>query len=640
MANIKEYLDNILSAVFGKDVRQSIHDSIKAMNEEVAESITTSQETKNRQDLLEQKYDEQIENIASSEPQNAEIVDARGGFSTLGSIIKQKVFHFENVETMKNCLTLIQGNVVQTLGYYDKNDGGEGLYEIVNDSSLEDDGGSVHSLSNGLKAKLIIEKDTVNIKQFGAKANLDTFDNANAFINSSKVAKNVLVPSGNYYVGENITLESDTTLEFMENAIATKIPTEESLYRMFDMFRVENVTIKNAKIVGDMSNHLGTSGEYGYPIYIAESENVSILNCDISEAWGDGIYIGLRYMSNPQKTTKNITVDNCYLHNNSRNGLTIGTGNNITIKNTKITDTNRTSPQAGIDIEIENDEAENLYLSNILLENLILENNYLGINLNLNRLSNTANVNNISYRNIMLNNCDYAITYYGGNPTGKWNINNISVDKFNTPFYFVKKGENLETNISNINIYNKNSQLSDEHFNSVFTFTGAEDYSFGNININNVLINNYKYLKRFMSGLRQTSGTTTTINNITIQNVKANNLYNYLLFTNISNINIDNCNFKYLANATQGLSQYFFVNKLLFDDITSYTQCTISNIPDGIYEICLLNRNSTSLLINFNSDLNISGLKTENQITFNKNGSFIKFHKKDNQIVVLDGQNL
>lgn len=639
MANIKEYLDNILNAIFGKDVRQSIHDGIKAINEEVTESIETSQNTKNRQDLLEQKYNEQIENIASSEPQNAEIVDARAGFSTLGSIIKQKVFHFKNVEAMKNCLTLIPGDVVQTLGYYSKNDGGEGLYEIVNDSSLEDDGGSVHSLDNGLKAKLIIKNDTVNIKQFGAKSDLNTFDNANAFINSSKVAKNVLVPSGNYYVEENITLEPDTTLEFMEDAIATKIPTEESSYRMFDMFRVENVTIKNAKIIGDMSNHLGTSGEYGYPIYIAESENVSILNCDISEAWGDGIYIGLRYMSNPQKLTKNITVDNCYLHNNSRNGLTIGTGTNITVKNTKITDTNRTSPMAGIDIEIENDELPNLYLSNINIDNVEFENNYIGINLNLNKLSG-ININEINYNNLKFKNCDYAVTYYGGNPTGIWNIDNITINKFDTPFYFIKKGENLETNISNINIFNKNSQLSDDHFNSVFTFTGSDDYNFGNININNVLINNYTFLKRFMSGLRQTSGTTTTVNNITIQNVNANNLYNYLLFTNITNINISNCNFKYLTNAIQGLSQYFFVNKLLFDDITSYAQCTISNIPDGIYEIYLLNRNSTSLLINFNSNLNVSGLKAENQITFNKNGSFIKFYKKDNQIVIFDGQNL
>lgn len=166
MANIKEYLNNILNAIYGKDVRQSIHDGIDAINEDVKESMNVSNETKTRQDLLEQKYEEQIANIASSEPQNAEIVDARGGFSTLGAIIKQKVYHFDTVSDMKNCLTLIPGDVCQTLGYYNANDGGAGLYQIVNDSSLDEDGGSVHDLINGLKAKLIIEKGTLNIKQF------------------------------------------------------------------------------------------------------------------------------------------------------------------------------------------------------------------------------------------------------------------------------------------------------------------------------------------------------------------------------------------------------------------------------------------------------------------------------------------
>ena len=77
MANIKQYLDNILSAILGKDVRQSIHDGIKKINDEVIQSNTLSNNTKVRQDLLEQKYDQQIQNIAASEPQNAEIVDAR-----------------------------------------------------------------------------------------------------------------------------------------------------------------------------------------------------------------------------------------------------------------------------------------------------------------------------------------------------------------------------------------------------------------------------------------------------------------------------------------------------------------------------------------------------------------------------------
>lgn len=77
MANITKYLNDILNAVFGKDVRQSIHDGIEKINEDVIQSNNLSNETKNRQDSLENKYDEQIKNIASSEPQNAEIVDAR-----------------------------------------------------------------------------------------------------------------------------------------------------------------------------------------------------------------------------------------------------------------------------------------------------------------------------------------------------------------------------------------------------------------------------------------------------------------------------------------------------------------------------------------------------------------------------------
>lgn len=176
MANIKQYLDEILKAVFGRDVRQSIHDGIDAINEDVIENTTLSNNIKTRQDMLEQKYDEQIKNIAASEPQNAEIVDARQGFDTLGLVIKQKVYHFENVEDMKNCLTLMLGDTCQTLGYYSANDGGEGLYKIVNDDTLVDDSGSIHELANGLKAKLVIKDDRVNVKQFGAKGDGETDD--------------------------------------------------------------------------------------------------------------------------------------------------------------------------------------------------------------------------------------------------------------------------------------------------------------------------------------------------------------------------------------------------------------------------------------------------------------------------------
>lgn len=111
MSNIKVFLDKIKTAVYGKDVREAIHDAIDLINNEsirrLDEQDTIVNNNTVKQNLLEQKYNEQIKNIAASEPQSPEIVDARLGFDTLGSVIKQKVYHFENVEQMKECLTLI-----------------------------------------------------------------------------------------------------------------------------------------------------------------------------------------------------------------------------------------------------------------------------------------------------------------------------------------------------------------------------------------------------------------------------------------------------------------------------------------------------------------------------------------------------
>lgn len=164
MANIKKFLDNILNARLGKDVRTSIHDGIEAINKESEDNIEKQQALVNeniaKQNELERKYDEQIKNIASENVQNAEIVDARMGFDTLGNVIKKKIYHFENVEEMKNCLTLVHGDVCETLGYYEANDGGNGTYKIINDNTLMEDGESIYELKNGLKASLIKRETT------------------------------------------------------------------------------------------------------------------------------------------------------------------------------------------------------------------------------------------------------------------------------------------------------------------------------------------------------------------------------------------------------------------------------------------------------------------------------------------------
>lgn len=67
MAKIQQYLDNIKNALFGREVRSSIHDGIDAINKEV-------ERTTAKQEHLDGTFNQLIINSGTS---NAEIVDAR-----------------------------------------------------------------------------------------------------------------------------------------------------------------------------------------------------------------------------------------------------------------------------------------------------------------------------------------------------------------------------------------------------------------------------------------------------------------------------------------------------------------------------------------------------------------------------------
>ena len=70
MASIHENLSKIINAVFGRDIRQALHDGLDAINKE-------TESTTSRQDYLDRKYDEQIKNMTVQDSSSAEIVDMR-----------------------------------------------------------------------------------------------------------------------------------------------------------------------------------------------------------------------------------------------------------------------------------------------------------------------------------------------------------------------------------------------------------------------------------------------------------------------------------------------------------------------------------------------------------------------------------
>ena len=90
--------------------------------------------------------------------------------------LNKKPYYYNTVADMKADTKLKVGDMAVTLGYYNANDGGHGEYVIVDDDTLVDNGGSIHVLSNGLRAKLVIENNTINIKQLGARSQ-DTENN-------------------------------------------------------------------------------------------------------------------------------------------------------------------------------------------------------------------------------------------------------------------------------------------------------------------------------------------------------------------------------------------------------------------------------------------------------------------------------
>src|SRR5690625_1887539 len=78
MANIKKELNDIKNAVYGREVRGSIHDGIYKVNRESEGSKQIANNTKQRQDAVEQQFNTLLSEWSDDKPiDNAETIAAR-----------------------------------------------------------------------------------------------------------------------------------------------------------------------------------------------------------------------------------------------------------------------------------------------------------------------------------------------------------------------------------------------------------------------------------------------------------------------------------------------------------------------------------------------------------------------------------
>lgn len=156
--------------------------------------------------------------------------------------LNKKPYYYNTIADMKADTKLKAGDTVQTLGYYSANDGGAGLYKIVEDNTLVDDGGSIHELENGLKAELIVE-DTITPEQFGAYGD-GIHDDSSAIQAVINNFNNILFLEKTYLLESPIIINNISSLNIMGINNNSKIKINSNIYA-FEFKSLKDKTIEN-----------------------------------------------------------------------------------------------------------------------------------------------------------------------------------------------------------------------------------------------------------------------------------------------------------------------------------------------------------------------------------------------------------
>jgi polygalacturonase len=206
----------------------------------------------------------------------------------------------------------------------------------------------------------------INVKDKGAKGDGATDDTAAIQAAIDAVAGTggtVLVPKGTYMVDgvgkkERLALGSTMTLKLSEGAVLKVIPNDSRKYSALTISGVSNVTVAGGTLMGERTEHVGTSGEGGMGVRITDgAQHVTISGVTAKAMWGDGFYAegatDVKFCA--------VTADS-----NRRQGLSIIEADGVTVTDSVFKNTNGTRPSAGIDLEPDKPEQE---ITNVRIQN-------------------------------------------------------------------------------------------------------------------------------------------------------------------------------------------------------------------------------------------------------------------------------
>jgi hypothetical protein len=192
---------------------------------------------------------------------------------------------------------------------------------------------------------------------FGVKGDGTTNDRAalQAAIDGS-VGQILLITGQSRIDATGLTLRSNTHIRFAPGASIKLLPHNTDSYQMMRVWDVSDVNIESPYLDGNKQGNAATSGEWGMGISIAGSTNVTITSPTTINCWGDGIYLANSYTTTGLPS-KNITVNNHTADGCRRQGVSITSGDTITFNNPVWKNIAGTAPEAGLDIEPDDNNA-------------------------------------------------------------------------------------------------------------------------------------------------------------------------------------------------------------------------------------------------------------------------------------------
>ena len=307
--------------------------------------------------------------------------------------------------------------------------------------------------------------------------------------------KRVYLPEGTYKIDPNISLavQDGQTLELSGNAVIKASVTDESKYNYAITIKdVSNVTVRGGKITGDRLEYPDSTAERGYGIFIFNSKNINIEDCEISDFRGDCII--MESYSHPYPTdsaeyesfvNSDIRISDCKIHNALRHGITVMGVRGLVVKDTEIYNTQGKSYSTAIDAEVHYEWQK---MSDFRYENVRAYDCNNGVMFNQNAWTGTIS-------GVSIERCDFDRTQLGvaGSVDVKWSdIRIISVGSLDS---FVAAhcniGQCYITHLAKKVTVNKCVFDCTEDFPEAFSFQYSTEASTVECEINDCVINSF-----------------------------------------------------------------------------------------------------------------------------------------------------